>query len=577
MILKRILSIILAAVMAIGISAQDLTIKKVKDKYGYEDPSGKMVIKASYSEVYPFDNGVAKVCKDGKWGYINPKGKTVIPIQYDDIQPFIDGKAKVCKDGKWGYIDNKGKAIISIQYDNIEPFVDGLARVQKGKKYGYINEDGSVYIKPDYNFIGSINEDGYVWVGKGKVLEQATKGLYHKNKLIIPVKYTSLGFYVSEKDRSGEPISRSGLEQVNNEIKNNFATLSTSPEPYIWATNAFYATVFDLQGKQLVKPQRPAIGMPKDGFSITRSYEKKKGNEYYVFNYVPADGKSKKLLKKDIKQLLEDDNPYEACRPFENGVALCGTGSESYLIDKYGNNASKIYDDLEYVKGHGYISTIGGRSGFLSLTGDVKIDHQYKHILSSGSGTPLLIACDPGTSMYGVIDLNGQSVVPFKYSNAFAVVGDHLYIVENNMVGVVTLEGNKVIQPRWARILPQNPEGPKVVWALSPDDQKWYAIDLTTDTPSGAGGFNETTAFDSKNRAYVQIDEKYGVVTPDGTVVIPAEMSRFELATKALDYIDRTGKVVMKPIEAYRFNIHNHDGIHKFRLHQVIEDSMWDY
>lgn len=577
MSLKHALSMIFVVGMSMGISAQDLTVKKVKEKYGYEDPSGKMVIKASYTEAYPFEDGVAKVCKDGKWGYIDPNGKAVIPIQFENLQPFVNGRAKVSKGGKWGYIGMDGKAIIPVQYDNIEPFVDGLARVQKGGKYGYITEDGSVYIKPDYNFIGTINPEGYVWVAKGKVLEQAVKGLYHKDKLVVPVKYTSLGFYVTEDERSGEAIARTGFEQENNEIKSNFAMLSTSPEPYIWATRGFFGLVLDLQGKEIVKQQRSAVGMPKEGFSVIRSYEKKKGKEYYVFNYVPADGKSKKLLKKDVKQLLDSDNPYEACRPFENGVALCGTGSESYLVDRYGNNKTKIYENLTYVKGQGYISTIWGKSGFLDLTGDIKIEPTYKKMLASGSGTPLLIACDAKTSMYGVVDLNGQSVVPFKYNDAFAVVGDHLYIREGNMAGVVTLDGKKVIQPRWAGIVPQNPEGPEVVWAQSPEDQKWYAVDLNTDARSGAGGYEMSTAFDAKNRSYVKSNDKYGVVTPDGTEIIPMAMSQFDLAAKAIAQMDKEGKVMMKPIEAYRFNIHNHEGIHNYHLHQVVDDSMWDY
>jgi hypothetical protein len=40
----------------------------------------------NYDEVGNFQNGLAKVIKDGKFGYINRKGKEVIPLIYDISQ-----------------------------------------------------------------------------------------------------------------------------------------------------------------------------------------------------------------------------------------------------------------------------------------------------------------------------------------------------------------------------------------------------------------------------------------------------------------------------------------------------------
>ena len=257
----RIAFTLLLTALVGALSAQTLTVMKEKEKYGYADENGKMIIKAQYTQAYPFENG----------------------------------KAKVRKGDKWGYIDEKGKSLIAIDYENIEPFENGIARVKKGGKYGYIKEDGTVYIKPEYDFIGTFNEDGWLWVGKGKSLKESNKGLYRHDQLIMKPGPQYLGFYLrtdSADYTDGHPIGTNEAGPVHNEIKTNFCRLSRSTEPYIWTMPlGIYTRIFDLDGVQVVAQQTGAVGMPKDGYSIVRKYTSKKGKTYYDFNYVAADGK----------------------------------------------------------------------------------------------------------------------------------------------------------------------------------------------------------------------------------------------------------------------------------------------
>ena len=53
---------------------------KIKNKYGYINASGKVVVKATYDRADVFQNGLAYVEKNGKAYYINKKGKTVIKL-----------------------------------------------------------------------------------------------------------------------------------------------------------------------------------------------------------------------------------------------------------------------------------------------------------------------------------------------------------------------------------------------------------------------------------------------------------------------------------------------------------------
>ena len=59
-----------------------------------------------------FNEGLARVKKDGKWGYINTKGEQIIECKFDDAYCFSEGFAWVEKDGKWGYINTKGCSVI---------------------------------------------------------------------------------------------------------------------------------------------------------------------------------------------------------------------------------------------------------------------------------------------------------------------------------------------------------------------------------------------------------------------------------------------------------------------------------
>ena len=89
-----------------------------------------------------FNEGFARVQKDGKWGYINTKGEQIVECKFDGARGFNEGFARVQKDGKWGYINTKGEQIVECKFDDAYDFNEGFARVKKDGKWGYINTKG---------------------------------------------------------------------------------------------------------------------------------------------------------------------------------------------------------------------------------------------------------------------------------------------------------------------------------------------------------------------------------------------------------------------------------------------------
>ena len=75
---------------------------KIKDKWGFVDKDGKMVIQPTYEDARSFSDGYAAVCQAGKWGFIDMQGKMVISPQFEDTKDFNEqGCVFVKLDGMW--------------------------------------------------------------------------------------------------------------------------------------------------------------------------------------------------------------------------------------------------------------------------------------------------------------------------------------------------------------------------------------------------------------------------------------------------------------------------------------------
>ncbi|MDR2206478.1 MAG: WG repeat-containing protein [Flavobacteriaceae bacterium] len=93
-----------------------------------------------------FQDGIARISKDGFMGLMNTKGKILCPPKYDMIYDFENDVAKVGLNGKFGLINKNGKELIIPQFENIEKVNQNLYIInQKENKneYGILKSDGS--------------------------------------------------------------------------------------------------------------------------------------------------------------------------------------------------------------------------------------------------------------------------------------------------------------------------------------------------------------------------------------------------------------------------------------------------
>lgn len=512
--------------------------------------------------------------KNEKFGYVDDAGKVVIKHQYSQAFPFVNGKAKVQKSKKWGYIDEKGKAVIKIEFDEIGEFNDyGVARVTKGGKYGYIYRDGKYMIKPDFNFIGTVNEDGYCWVAKGKSLADAMKGLYKGDKVIAKPIYKYIGVF--QTTDSADYASGILFDGPNiSEIKGNFSKLSTSDVPYVWAkamNNKHY--ILNPEGKYVLKDMSGAIGAPVNDIALTRIYNKKKNT--YTYNYVVTDGKFSKLFKKDVTVSCDGK---DICMPFYRGTALNVINGNGYLIDKTGQRVSSQYEEVVPIENSLFIVMKRNRYGLMDHSGNEVVDCQYGKINAPIHGSEYLGVKDMKSGLFGLIDLRGNEVLPFVYDEVHGEKLGHVGVKKDSGWGLVDLSGNEIVPFEWNSVFYPKVETNTHYWVQSSDDKKWRCYNVSTKRFDFGYVYDGVySSFDNDGMSVVVSGDKYGAVTNNGVVAIPTRFFSADVVGEALSYVRGQGKSVMGETEAYRFSLYHNPARNSYRLHQTIEETMWDY
>lgn len=218
-----------------------------RDKYGYFDLEGKIVISPQFAFATAFREDLALVRLsgggDGKWGYIDKKGKFVINATYKDATVFQDGLAWVVtdndapsvidKDGKikftlkqakevklfseglagfsvqdtannetWGFVDKSGTSIVTPQFFNIGDYSESKCAVKnKEGKWGFIDKSGKIVINCQFDEVEKFNN------GKAVVFIDNKAGVIdEKGKIIVNPQFKSAQndgnlFLISQEDK----------------------------------------------------------------------------------------------------------------------------------------------------------------------------------------------------------------------------------------------------------------------------------------------------------------------------------------------------------------------------------------
>lgn len=348
-------------------------------KYGFIDKTGKEVISLIYEYVYPFNEGLAAVKKDGRWGYIDKTGGVVVPFEYDYAGSFRENIASVRKDGKTYCIDKTGKVIMAFDYDGIEIFSEGLATAhmsdngQSGtNRRGAIDKAGNIVvpfeyvdIRPFYEGLAAVKCLNYRWGFVDK-----------KGKLVIPCEYDwdISGFSeglaaVHHKDdnnwtwkfidKSGTTVMTLNCSYVHN-FSDGLATISRNgklgyidrtgenviPCEYDWANS--FSGGFAVVGQYINQTYHLKCGLiDKTGrVIIPLEYDEvldlnesmtavKKGEKWSILRLIKSESKNITVTFGATRYIL-NGQPFEQQTMVYNGVAYLPA---AYLAEKLGLTA----------------------------------------------------------------------------------------------------------------------------------------------------------------------------------------------------------------------------------------------
>lgn len=141
------------------------------DGYNIIDKSGVTQFEDDLEYLYfDIETGYLWYVKDELLGLMKTNGDIIVEAKYeltneDDYSSslesfsfFQEGLARVVKNGKFGYIDKTGEVIIDFDYEDAGHFSQGLAYYANSDgKYGYINKKGEIVISPKYDYAEEFN------------------------------------------------------------------------------------------------------------------------------------------------------------------------------------------------------------------------------------------------------------------------------------------------------------------------------------------------------------------------------------------------------------------------------------
>ena len=316
-----------------------------------------------------------------------------------------------------------------------------LYQIEVNNKSGYIDQKGKVRIEPIYEICSPYDSDC-----------NSTESLFSADdeKALIIKKEGKFGLI----SPNGTPITSCIYDEITSSYIGNFVVSKDSKHGYI-----------DSDGKEIV----PTEFSTNHFFSTNNILPLKKNGINYLYNVA------------NKTSIMVD---YYSVSPFKQGLAAVETSSGKHgLIDTFGILViDTIYEDMQSfftsnllaVKSNGawnYINHDGdiiingnfssanlfwtdyaiieikGKFGIIDTLGNYILEPKYAFLNSTGGDIiQINTGYSYGSGKEGLINLNGDTLLPSIYDNAFEYA-DFVEVTNDSKVGVIDLENGELIIP----------------------------------------------------------------------------------------------------------------------------------
>ena len=253
---------------------------------------------------------------------------------------------------------------------------------------------------------------------------------------------------------------------------------------------------------------------------------------------------------------------------FSHNLAPVSLDDELYFIDKKGN---KVIGGLSkaFLSNEGYrVVQKGSAFGAIDSTGAVVIPIEYTNSLTSVNNGRLGVQKN---ASWFYVDMKGQ-IVSDKYDRIGNFHQGYASVCLNKLWGAIDLQNRVVVPLEWQGVAPI--VDPKLIWVKK--DNLYYLYDGVQKSIRLKQGFANASNFDNE-MAYVMSDGKWGIIDPDGKILVPCLFEKEEDMVLAKQYMLAEDKKSLTEVEALRVIARFDPDTNMFKITSVIPDKHWDY
>jgi hypothetical protein len=361
------------------------------DYWGFIDEKGEIAIPLKYEWVEPFNDGVAMVGVPSGVAYISKTSQELTDKVFDDGFTFSKGFAVVEKDGEYGVINRLGQYVVEPQYDDIGEFSDGLFYVESEGKYGYIDEWGEVVIPLQFS----------------DALD------FHSGLAVV----TNADDLKALIDKSGNLLTPFAYEWIE--------SFKSFEEPVRFRKSDRYG-LLNRGGLEMSDTSYQYLGEFSGGFALAANDGK------YGFLNVRGDTAIDFRYSFDQRALIESK--------FSGGYAKVFQEKKVGIIDSTGQKVfPAIFEDIGKYEGNLIPIKKRGKWGYSDLNVDLAIPYQF----SSADSFKDSLAIASKKEMFGVIDREGNQVVPLNYRSLEWV--NDLLIARDTAFGLISTDNEILV------------------------------------------------------------------------------------------------------------------------------------
>jgi hypothetical protein len=370
----------------------------MKNRMGFIDSLGNVVLPPVYESAHEFSEGLCAVRMNGLYGFINASGKVIIPYQFDYATQFNEGLALVFHGKKPLFIHKQGKEAFSVDYAGMSSMDQGRAHVWTNSgKTGFIDKTGRLIVDTAFQYIGKFSEGLAVAEGVGH-------NPYGSDEIKMNLRVTII-------DSLGHMILPFGqYSEINGPSEGYFlAVLAGKNENESGGEvllNGKGQIVYRFSKREYSFSSRVSNGI----FKISRQKNTRNPNSETYDVYITPDGKT-----------VYENKKTEFCENFQENFAFGRYRSgKQFFINRQG----KVIAEYTDLKGQGFtnglaLAKVDGRWGVIDTTGRFILKPQFEEVQALiGS---FVVFEDPDYEYvdsayvdptYGLADINGQIIIP---------------------------------------------------------------------------------------------------------------------------------------------------------------------